>query len=639
MSNISPPAPPPAQPPGLAVEVIEVKPGNRSALRSDVAGFLGRTRRGPLRIGENAKPHRVRVQGQRGYNTVFGAMMLGTAVTPYSINGYFENEGHIAHVIRLGGPETQTAAALWDISGQLAGGSLDLVLMHSVTDLKSLPTTGKNLVIVADTDLGGGSNILHFRIFDAAGNRVVDTDENPLTDLVTPLTKLRNRLNHLMSKSQLTTDEKNSLVTSVTKIVGWGSLDSGFLGSQYQFYASSPGSWANNAQITLTYSRQGVSGTPSIDVVTQVIGETTEIIRGIVPETLVRQINETSLLVRVAMVDGTRLPRTTGLTKLSATQTLTLKGGNDGAPTLENYLNAIQSMSDEPEVALVVMPDLFDDITNDDDRRSVLAEAVALADSRQDRLVLVDVPQNLSASQDIIIWVKQLQVQCIAASTTNNPDTPRSAAVYHPWLWVPDPLGTTPEESRKQIPPSGHVAGLISRLDRQRGAQYTPANAPLLQTFDIARSYRPSERAVLNSAGVNLIRCFPNEGLLVWGGRTLGTEPGDLYVAHRRLLHRLVRAIRAVAEPLVFDVNGPELRLTLVRAITTVLLQVYRAGGLAGATPDQAFQVLCDDQTNPPDAIDTGQVVCLVKVAPAIPMEFITLRVSLNTEGRLEVLQ
>ena len=77
---------------------------------------------------------------------------------------------------------------------------------------------------------------------------------------------------------------------------------------------------------------------------------------------------------------------------------MTLNGGTDGKPTLENYLDAIQSMGDEPEVALVVMPDLFNDICNDDDRLSVLAEAVALADSKQDRLVLVDVPCKLSAS-------------------------------------------------------------------------------------------------------------------------------------------------------------------------------------------------------------------------------------------------
>ena len=365
MSNVTPPA----QAPGLAVEVVPVSPGARSALRSDVAGFLGLTRRGPLRVGEGATPCRVRVQGQRGFNTVFGATMKSGAVTPYAVNGYFENDGHIAHVIRLGGPASLAATALWDISGQLATGS----------------------------------------------------------------------------------------------------LDGGFLWSRYKFHASSPGAWANGTQVTLTYSRQGVSGTPSIDVVVQANGETTETIRGIEPGTLADQINVTSSLVRVVNVEGSGLSQATGLTSLSATQTLTLVGGADAPPTMQTYLDAIQSMGDEPEVALVAMPDLYNDLTCNDDRLSVLAAAVALADLRQDRLVLVDVPPEKSASKDVIAWVQQLQSQCIAASTANDPDTPRSAAVYHPWLWVPDPLGTTPEESRKLIPPSGHVAGLISRLDRQRG--------------------------------------------------------------------------------------------------------------------------------------------------------------------------
>ncbi len=513
MSNVTPPA----QAPGLAVEVVPVPPGNRSALRSDVAGFLGRTRRGPLRVGEGATPCRVRVQGQRGYDTVFGGMQKG-AVTPYAINGYFENEGRVAHVIRLGGPASRAASALWDISGLL------------VKD-PTKPVTGS------------------------------------------------------------------------------------FLWSRYRFYGSSPGSWANGAQVTLNYSRLGVSGTPSVDLLVQADGET-ETIRGIACNTFADQINATSSLVRVANVEGSKLSQATVLGSLAATQTLTLRGGHDDPPGPQTYLDAIQSMDDEPEVAFLALPDLFDDFTDGDIRLSILAAAVAGADSTHDRLVLVDVPPELSASQQIIDWVTQLHNQCAAASTTFYVDTARSAAVYHPWLWVPDPLGTTPEESRKLLPPSGHVAGLISRLDRQRGAHYTPANAPLLQAFDVAQSFRSSERAVLNDTGVDLIRCFPNQGLLVWGGRTLGTQQGNVFVAHRRLLHRLVRAIRAVAYPLVFEVNGPELWLTLVRAITTVLLQAYRAGGLAGATPDEAFTVQCDNQTNPPDAIDQGRVVCLVRVRP-----------------------
>ena len=101
-----------------------------------------------------------------------------------------------------------------------------------------------------------------------------------------------------------------------------------------------------------------------------------------------------------------------------------------------------------------------------------------------------------------------------------------------------------------------------------------------------------------SGAGLNLLRCAPGGGLQVWGGRTL--DPDRPYVAHRRLLHRLVRAMHRVADPLVFEVNGPELRLTLVRAITSVLLAAFRAGALAGARPQDGFQVVCDGANNPP---------------------------------------
>ena len=69
-----------------------------------------------------------------------------------------------------------------------------------------------------------------------------------------------------------------------------------------------------------------------------------------------------------------------------------------------------------------------------------------------------------------------------------------------------------------------------------------------------------------NEAGVNLIRCRANRGLLVWGGRTLDRRDDGKFVAHRRFLHRLIRAIRRAAEPLVFDTHGPEVWFALTRA-------------------------------------------------------------------------
>ena len=218
----------------------------------------------------------------------------------------------------------------------------------------------------------------------------------------------------------------------------------------------------------------------------------------------------------------------------------------------------------------------------------------------------------------------------------------RAAVAYYPWLSVQDPLGGTARPLRA-LPPCGHVAGLISRYDRERGAHYTPANATLDGAIDVTIGYALTERAALNELGVNLLRCVPGRGIQVWGGRTLYKDLQDSrqwrYIAHRRLIHRLIRAIRRVAEPLVFENNGPVLWLLLARGVTTILVEAYTAGGLKGDRPEQAFRVRCDETTNPPEEIELGRVLCEIDFAPAVPMEFITLRVALSAPGTLDVFE
>src|SRR5207253_10591837 len=161
-----------------------------------------------------------------------------------------------------------------------------------------------------------------------------------------------------------------------------------------------------------------------------------------------------------------------------------------------------------------------------------------------------------------------------------------AVALYHPWIRV---LG--PDDVPRVVPPSGHVAGLVSRLDRELGPTRTPANAPLACAFDIAHGRGSISPGALAQRRVNPIRCVPGRGLQVWGGRTFDTSPTARFIAHRRLLHRLVRAARAAADPRVFEPEGPPMRRALVRAVPTALLQAYRSGALAGRTAAQAFAV------------------------------------------------
>jgi hypothetical protein len=519
--------------PGLYFESVP-RPPEPEPLRSDVIGFLGRTRRGPA-----ARPLAVvRVEGWREYLRTFGGL-APDALTTYGIRGYFDNGGQVAHVARLTGAGAATAQAAWPPSE----GDPD----------RALPLQG------------------------------------------------------------------------------------GFPRSRYDVVATSPGAWANGTRVVIRYRREGASGKAAVDFMVQVPDEPIEFLRGLDPSgegELERQVERASALIRLRPADQGSTQPVVGAARGPRARAweVVLQGGQDGTPAKEDYLAAVAALGDVPEVALLAAPDLYADLPTDADSADVLKALFTQAAELRDRLVLVDVPPEKKREKTAV------EVLAWADTVGEDEGQRRAAAVYHPRLWVADPLGGLARPQR-DVPPSGPVAGLISRLDRERGAHHTPANAPLLEVVDVKQGFTAAEEAELNAAGVNLVRCFPGRGLMVWGGRTLGREPANRFVAHRRLLHRLVRAIRRVAEPLVFDLNNPELWLTLARGVTTVLLEAYRGGGLKGARPEEAFQVRCNAATNPPEAVDLGRVLCEIDVAPAVPMEFIRLRVALSAEGALEVFE
>lgn len=399
----------------------------------------------------------------------------------------------------------------------------------------------------------------------------------------------------------------------------------------YRVDATSPGTWANNGKVTIWYRPSSLADpkVDDVDVRVTVPGEPVEVFMRVPVAKITERLAE-SLLVRITLDNGSTDPKPPTPVSRSSSIELTLDGGVVAPPGLDDYLAAVTVLGDQPEVALVAVPDLGDHLPADLDGQSQQAVVTALlgvAASRLDQLVILDVPAGETpGAGDALAWAKTLPEDSALR---------RAGVAYYPGLLVADPLGGATAALRS-IPPSGHVTGVISRLDRERGAFYAPANVVLDEAVDLDPVLTGPEQVAISGAGLNLLHCAPGRGLLVWGGRTL--DPKNPYLTHRRLLHRLVRAVHRAADPLVFDVNGPELRLSLVRAVTSVLLAAFRAGALAGARPQDGFQVVCDDSNNPPGA-DPGQVVCEIAVAPAVPMEFIHLRLLVAPQGRLEVVE
>ncbi len=418
--------------------------------------------------------------------------------------------------------------------------------------------------------------------------------------------------------------------------------DSRLPGLAFDLTASSPGDWANQMTFVVRYWARGASGNSELEIEITPSDGPAELLSSINPENIIEEVNAQSLYLRL-----TAVPLPAGLTpgdlrnppgpRYYEWRAVTFSGGSAQSPSRIQFLDATAALADEAEVALVVCPDLYNSeavVLSPSDQGDVISALLNQAEALHDRQVILDVPPDQAATVCALKWVQSLRDSIVDEHLL------RHATFYHPPLVVPDPLGTV-ETPLRQVPNSGLVTGVISRLDKQLGPYATPANAQIFEAVDLARSPNGEEQKALYEGGINLLRCSPGKGLLVWGGRVLGTldNLSGSFLAHRRLIHVLVRAIRRVAEPLVFETNGPQLWLAFIRSITSVLLEAYRAGALKGTRPEEAFRVKCDAETNPPDQLDNGLCICLVDVAPAVPMEFITLRISVSGDGTLEVFE
>jgi phage tail sheath protein FI len=234
-----------------------------------------------------------------------------------------------------------------------------------------------------------------------------------------------------------------------------------------------------------------------------------------------------------------------------------------------------------------------------------------------DRMAILDPPPNLNPQQ-----IREWRVDKAGYDS-------KYAALYWPWIKVADPAsGQT-----IFVPPSGHMAGVWARTDTTRGVHKAPANETVRGAIRLESACTRIEQELLNPEGINVIKAFPGRGIRVWGARTLSSDPEWRYLNVRRLFNYLEKSILNGTDWAVFEPNDWMLWSALRRNISSFLSLTWRAGALFGLTPDQAFYVKCDEETNPQEAIDAGQVTCEIGVAPVKPAEFVIFRLSQYSGG------
>ncbi len=322
----------------------------------------------------------------------------------------------------------------------------------------------------------------------------------------------------------------------------------------------------------------------------------------------------------------------------AAARRTTLDGGRDGLAslTIEHLVGrrdaegewGVAALECIDDVAMVAVPDLmagqiptgresvFARVPTRDEIQDAQIEIINSCLRRRDRVAILDMPPvNRRLALEMQKHWPQTSV----------------AAVYHPWVVVDDPLRLT--ANVRHIPPSGHVTGMIARVDRRRGVHKPPANETLEGVFDVREILDDQAHATLNEGLVNAIRPIPGRGVLVLGVRTLDRDVRWRYLNVRRLFTAIEQTLDEQMQWLTFEPNSPRLWRDIDRAVRGLLERLYRAGMLDGATSDDAYLVRCDASTNPEWETDEGRVTCLIGLQPPYPAEFVVVRIGVTRSG------
>ena len=182
------------------------------------------------------------------------------------------------------------------------------------------------------------------------------------------------------------------------------------------------------------------------------------------------------------------------------------------------------------------------------------------------------------------------------------------------------------------LPVSPAMAGVYTAVDSSRGVWKAPANWSLNSVVSPTVSLSDKDQGRLNidaitGKSVNVIRAFKGMGTMVWGARTLDGNSQDWrYINVRRTMIMIEQSVKLAAHAYVFEPNDANTWVTVKSAISNFLFNLWKQGALAGAVPDDAYQVLIGlGTTMTADDILDGYMNVTVLVAIVRPAEFIEL--------------
>ncbi|WGH74165.1 phage tail sheath C-terminal domain-containing protein [Tenacibaculum tangerinum] len=311
----------------------------------------------------------------------------------------------------------------------------------------------------------------------------------------------------------------------------------------------------------------------------------------------------------------------------------------DGSATAE--ANALDTwITDEIETLQVDLNKAIDRLNNDDSKITVLneiSEDTGNSTSLQKVLgthndstdSIVDKINTLIASGELQDLIDNLPTSSGSALVkTLNTIKTEDDALYNQ---IKAEISNLP----LVLPPSSAMAGVYARVDSDRGVWKAPANVSLNYVIEPLVNVSHEDQQNLNvdtvaGKSINAIRSFVGKGNLVWGARTLaGNDNEWRYISVRRFFNMAEESIKKATEQFVFEPNDKNTWVRVKAMIDNFLTQQWRAGALAGPTPDKAFYVSVGlGETMTAQDVLEGNMILEIGMAVVRPAEFIILKFS-----------
>lgn len=254
---------------------------------------------------------------------------------------------------------------------------------------------------------------------------------------------------------------------------------------------------------------------------------------------------------------------------------------------------------------------------------AIIGTAIQIVSGRGDSVYLIDPPFGLRPQQTVD-WHNGMLVSDLRQAINTS-----YAGLYTGWLLIFDQFSA----QNVWVPPSGHVAAVFSRSARDAEPWSAPAGlrrGRLLSPISVEYSPTQGERDLLYGSGnsVNPIINFTQEGLTIWGNRTLQRGESPLSRMDVRLLvNRVRRGLAQLLRNFVFEPNDRVLWSQVRASINPFLADIQSRRGVV------EYAVIVDENNNTAERIDRGELWISIILVPQRAAEVVVLNIGVTRQN------